>query len=114
MPLGDYGQRKAIQAHTGPLKTTWTFRICNGYDFGGMRFDQTDKNEDNTMTDRQKPITLSLDLDNEQAWNLAQFFKRLTFSDFEGCAVDEAEAYRMQEAVGLVQSALQDAGINPR
>ncbi|EKD8822588.1 hypothetical protein OS254_004475 [Salmonella enterica] len=37
--------------------------------------------------------TLSLELDDKEALALAQFVKRLTWSDLRGCAVDDDEAY---------------------
>ncbi|EHN1210476.1 hypothetical protein ABL583_004450 [Salmonella enterica] len=37
--------------------------------------------------------TLSLELDDKEALALAQFVKRLTWSDLRGGAVDDDEAY---------------------
>lgn len=43
--------------------------------------------------------TLSLELDDKEALALAQFVKRLTWSDLRGCAVDDDEAYVIKDAV---------------
>lgn len=43
--------------------------------------------------------TLSLVLDDKEALALAQFVKRLTWSDLRGCAVDDDEAYVIKDAV---------------
>lgn len=47
--------------------------------------------------------TLSLDLDDKEALALAQFVKRLTWSDLRGCAVDDDEAYVIKDAVDKLQ-----------
>lgn len=61
-------------------------------------------------TDLEVPISLSPD----QAWDLAQFVKRLTWNDIQRCAVDKAETNRMRDAIEILQQALADAGISPR
>lgn len=52
--------------------------------------------------------TLSLDLDDKEALALAlaQFVKRLTWSDLRGCAVDDDEAYVIKDAVDKLQRAM--------
>lgn len=60
------------------------------------------------------PIVLQLELSAEQAWDLAQLVKRLTFSDVRGCAADQDEAYRMVEALEVVRAALAQQGVAPR
>jgi len=49
-----------------------------------------------------------------QAWTLAQFLKRVGFSDFRVNAQDDDEAYAMRDAADLVRVALRDAGFAPR
>ncbi len=72
---------------------------------------------------QSKVITLTIDnagqqadaqLSHEETLALAQFFKRLTWSDMRGCAVDDAETYTIRDAVGKVQDALSRAGYAPR
>ena len=58
--------------------------------------------------------TLSLELDDKEALALAQFVKRLTWSDLRGCAVDDDEAYVIKDAVDKFQRALAEEGFSPR
>ncbi|HCU1560714.1 TPA: hypothetical protein OUG97_004185 [Escherichia coli] len=60
--------------------------------------------------------TLSLDLDDKEALALAlaQFVKRLTWSDLRGCAVDDDEAYVIKDAVDKLQRAMAEEGFSPR
>lgn len=61
----------------------------------------------------QKQI-ISVELSNQEAWDLAQFLKRATFSDFRACAVDDDEAYRMIQAADRLRVALAESGHSPR
>jgi hypothetical protein len=61
-----------------------------------------------------EPITISVELTDLEAWNLAQFLKRVGFSDFRKNAQDEDEAYAMQQAAARVRTALAQAGYEPR
>ena len=61
-----------------------------------------------------KEITITATLTDEQAWNLAQFLKRVCFSDFRNNAQDDDEAYSMIDAAERVRRALADAGYDPR
>lgn len=49
-----------------------------------------------------------------EAMALAQLVKRISWSDLRGCAVDDAEAYTMADALNKLQIALRDAGYAPR
>lgn len=53
-------------------------------------------------------------LDEDEAWALAQLVKRLGFSDCRTNATDMAEAHLMMEALAKLQRALDEAGISPR
>lgn len=67
------------------------------------------------MTGNQpKTILLDVELTDEEAWSLAQFFKRAAFSDFRRNSQDEAEAYSMRDAADRVRDALTRAGYSPR
>ncbi len=57
--------------------------------------------------------TLSLELDDKEALALAQFVKRLTWSDLRG-AVDDDEAYVIKDAVDKLQRAMAEEGFSPR
>ena len=61
-----------------------------------------------------KQVTVMLELSDAQAWNLAQFLKRVGWHEFRANAVDEDEAYAIREAVEEVQKALSNAGYKPR
>lgn len=53
-------------------------------------------------------------LDEMDAWALAQFFKRLTFSAAREHAVDSDEAHRIIRAIEQLRSALAGIGYAPR
>ncbi|ECN1145814.1 hypothetical protein YS10_07120 [Salmonella enterica subsp. enterica serovar Infantis] len=53
-------------------------------------------------------------LDDKEALALAQFVKRLTWSDLRGCAVDDDEAYVIKDAVDKLQRAMAEEGFSPR
>jgi len=58
--------------------------------------------------------TIRLNLTEQEALDLAQFLKRVTWSEMRACAVDEAETYRIREAIRRVRDALADEGWSPR
>jgi hypothetical protein len=62
----------------------------------------------------QKMVTFSVTLNDELAKGLAQFLKRVGFSEMRQNAVDDVEAYIMRDALDQVRSALQKAGYDPR
>ena len=59
-------------------------------------------------------VRVELNLSDEQAMALAQFVKRVTWSDFRACAVDDDEAYMIGAAIDQVARALVDKGYAPR
>lgn len=59
-------------------------------------------------------VILQLELTDDQAMALAQFCKRLSWSEFRHNAVHESEAYTIRTAVGLLQEELADKGFAPR
>ncbi|BAO36981.1 TPA: hypothetical protein ACGD8A_004559 [Serratia marcescens] len=59
-------------------------------------------------------VTVTTELTQSQALALAQFVKRLTWSEIQACAVDENETYEMRDAVNLLQKSLAEAGFSPR
>lgn len=61
-----------------------------------------------------KTVEIHVTLTDAQAWEYAQFLKRVCFSDYRSCATCEAEAYRMLQAGELIRSALAEAGYAPR
>ena len=59
-------------------------------------------------------VTVILELDSGHAWALAQFVKRVGWSEIRQNAVDDTEAYDMRDAIEALQRALAQAGISPR
>jgi len=59
-------------------------------------------------------IEVSLSLTSDQALALAQFVKRVGWSEFRQNAVDDDEAYVIRDAVDQVIKALREAGYAPR
>jgi hypothetical protein len=57
---------------------------------------------------------LVVPLTEQEAWDLAQFLKRTGFTDFRSNAVDDEEAYRMQNVAGKVRQSLNQLGYAPR
>ncbi len=66
------------------------------------------------MRGQTKSIRLSANLTDAQAWNLAQFLRRVGFSEFRSNAQDEQEAYAMRDAAEIVRKALAEQGYAPR
>lgn len=62
----------------------------------------------------EQTIEITVILTDAQAWEFAQFLKRVCFSDYRGCATSEAEAYHMRDASELIRSALASQGYAPR
>ena len=59
-------------------------------------------------------MQLNLEINEEQAMALAQFVKRVGFSEFKANAVDENETYLIRDAVSKLQDALAQEGYAPR
>jgi hypothetical protein len=65
------------------------------------------------MTDA-KYVTISVDLDEEQAWAYAQFLKRVCFNDYRSNAVNDSETRIMIDAGEKIRTALAEKGFAPR
>ena len=59
-------------------------------------------------------VTISMALTDDYALALAQFVKRVGWSEFRTNAVDDNEAAAIRSAVDVLQKALADAGYAPR
>ncbi len=59
-------------------------------------------------------VEIRVPLTDGQAMALAQFVKRVGWSEFRQNAVDEDEAYAIRAAVDQVMKALREAGYAPR
>jgi hypothetical protein len=58
-------------------------------------------------------IEIHVRLTDEQAWERAQFLKRVYYSDYRQHATGEASAYRMVEAGERIRRALAEMGYAP-
>ena len=56
----------------------------------------------------------SIELNKELAHALAQFVKRVGFTEMRSNAMDDCEAYLMREAIERVRIGLANAGFSPR
>lgn len=54
------------------------------------------------------------ELSHAEVWALAQFVKRVGWTEFRGNAADEAEAQQIRSAIDKLQQALAGAGVAPR
>jgi hypothetical protein len=70
--------------------------------------------ESSPINNRSKLRSLEIELTDEQAYALAQYLKRVQYDDFRRRAIDEDDAYLMQNAASEVRKALNDAGYDPR
>lgn len=61
-----------------------------------------------------KTVTITVSLQERDARALAQFVKRVGWSEFRQNAVDDNEAYEIRAAISAVQNALDDIGYSPR
>lgn len=59
-------------------------------------------------------VNLNFELEESQALALAQFVKRVGWSDIRQNAVSDDEAYTMRDALGELAKALRDSGFAPR
>ena len=59
-------------------------------------------------------VIIHFELPEDQAMALAQFLKRVGYSAYRECAVDENEAYEMVYAADQLRQALARQGYAPR
>lgn len=57
---------------------------------------------------------IQVELQEEEAWALAEFVKRAGHSDYRRLAASDQEAHEMQDAGKKVRAALAEKGIAPR
>ena len=61
-----------------------------------------------------KTVEITVTLSDAQAWEFAQFLKRVCFSEYRSNATTDEEAYHMRDAGELIRRALADKGYAPR
>jgi hypothetical protein len=59
-------------------------------------------------------VTVTTELTGSQAMAMAQFVKRLIWSEMRACAIDDDETWVMKDAIQTLQKSLADAGFSPR
>ncbi|HMM76527.1 MAG TPA: hypothetical protein PJ986_12510 [Gammaproteobacteria bacterium] len=59
-------------------------------------------------------VRVDVDLDGAEAWGLAQFIKRVGWSELRANAEDDEQAYAMRDALNRLREALEQAGYAPR
>jgi len=59
-------------------------------------------------------MNLQIELDEEQAWALAQLLKRIGWSEWRALAQDDQEAYEMRSACEQLRRQLAEQGCAPR
>jgi hypothetical protein len=59
-------------------------------------------------------VEIEVTLTDAQAWEFAQFLKRVCFSDYRAHATSDEEAYQMVNAGERIRTALAEAGYAPR
>lgn len=59
-------------------------------------------------------VEITITLTDAQAWEYAQFLKRVCFSDYRGHATSDEEAYHMVNAGERIRRALAEHGYAPR
>jgi hypothetical protein len=66
------------------------------------------------MSASPERVRITCNLTDDQAWQLAQFVKRIGFNDVRANATNDDEAYHMLDAIDQLQRALAAEGYNPR
>lgn len=58
--------------------------------------------------------TITAEFPEDEAWALAEFLKRVGYSDYRKLAASDQEAYEMQSAGEVVRRSLAEQGFAPR
>lgn len=61
-----------------------------------------------------KTVEITVTLTDAQAWQFAQFLKRVSFREYRNSATCDDEAYLMRDAGELIRDALAEQGYAPR
>ena len=63
---------------------------------------------------QSQSINIMVTLTDDQAWQYAQFLKRVSFNEYRNNASNDDEAYLMRAAGQLIREALASQGYAPR
>lgn len=66
------------------------------------------------MIEANTPLHIALSLPPDEAWALAQFLKRVGYSDYRALAASDDEAAAMRDAGERLRQALAEQGYAPR
>ena len=61
-----------------------------------------------------KQVLVTVQMDDAHAQALAQFLKRVGWSEMRACAETEAETYSIRESLDQIARELADVGYSPR
>lgn len=61
-----------------------------------------------------KTVEITVTFTDAQAWEFAQFLKRISFREYRNNATCDEEAYLMRDAGELIRCALAEKGYAPR
>ena len=59
-------------------------------------------------------VRFAIEMEDNEAWELAQFVKRAGWDHFRSCAENDDEAYVIRDAVVKLERTLAEAGYAPR
>jgi hypothetical protein len=59
-------------------------------------------------------LTITFEVNDEDAWSFAQVLKRMGYSEYRSFSVSEVDAYRAQAAAEKISEAFAEKGVNPR
>lgn len=59
-------------------------------------------------------VRITVELEDNEAWELAQFVKRSTWEQYRACAVDDDEADVIRTAIVKLEQGLHAAAYRPR
>jgi len=62
----------------------------------------------------KETITIQIELTDNEAWELAQFCKRISFDDARRLATSNDETYTMLQAIAYLRVELREKGYAPR
>jgi len=67
-----------------------------------------------SQTDGNEKVTFTVELTDAQAWEFAQFLKRVGIDDYKRLATGDTEAWAMMDAGEIIRAALSRCGYAPR
>ena len=78
------------------------------------RHDNRARRERGARRNKMKTVEITVALTEAQAWEYAQFLKRISFREYRDNATNDDEAYLMRDAGAIIREALASRGYAPR